>query len=999
MMKQLLFLIAFVCAGFYAGAQTHSVLSQGSWVKISTEEAGIYRLTYSDLKEMGVDVENLSSDKMNLYGMAAGAIKEDYSDDFVYDLQKMAILIDDSGDGTFDQGDYILFYGEGPVTWYYDPGMKSYRHNTNPYCNKVYYYLRTDDSDPKRIEIQDTGSQTPTDTISWLSLSVLHEKELYNPLNSGRTWVGEMFDDTTERVYNYNYEGDVIKGGKLYFAFGTNATENGAFKVYLNNVLIDSITTFITPDNGMYAYRMQYDTVDIPEAGNALQLKFVFDKPNDSAIAYLDYFELNLNKMPVITDPSKSIEIKSAEAIDEGVYFYRLENAQNYHYVWDVTDPLNVSLMKSQVSGDVLTFVDNRPARKYFLFNFAPGYKTLLNNGTKKMFWIAGSNDLPKPELLGIVENQDIIGSEPAGLIIITNNKLEDAAKELLLYHQEHDNVTAQVYKIAQVYNEFSAGRRDPAAIRNLLALKLKQSGKESRPEYLLLLGSASFDYRSIKYTEQPEMVPTYESLSSGSLTKSFSDDMFYSFINDGYQVSVGRLPAYNSEVATDMVDKIKHYGTSSSYSTWKNQISLIADNSDNGVHSMQQDKVSDVILDEQANIVQNKLYLSLFEASENGYPQVNQLLKTALSDGRFFISFTGHSSYHALTKENIFDTEDASQLENIDKLPVWISGGAGTACYDDPGITSLGTTLLKNKNGGAIVYIGNTGMAFSSINGQNTTRFSEYFFDTDHKTNSVGDAFLAVFKENRFPPTNHWNLIGDPVIKPLWPVNNVQTDSINGTATALFNDTIAPGSTIKIKGRITDENGNLVSSFNGKVRITIYDMPYVKLTVEGDFDPVREITLYDSLLTEKCVDVTDGLFNGQLIMPAKYHEAYGNLNISYYGFSQNIDAAGNLNSVMYGGEPSGLNEDPALTGLKAYPVPFNKNIMLSVPASFMQQKLNIYMTDAAGKTVYRTVLNRNTLSGRVSLDIPDLPDGIYLLNVTGEKGSKVFKMVKEQGR
>jgi len=232
-MKHLLFLITFACTVFTVTAQKHSVLSQGNWVKVSTEEAGIYRITYTDLKDLGIDLENLSSEKINLYGMPAGTLSEAYSTDFQTDLQKMAVLVNDNEDGTFDLGDDLIFYGQGAVTWAYNEALDAFRHELNPYCNKVYYFLRVgDESGAKRIELSDFNNLTPTDTIQALTYNEVHEKELYNPLQQGRTWVGELFKDTLERTYNIDFPGYKINGGMLYLSLAVNSADTGNFDVF-----------------------------------------------------------------------------------------------------------------------------------------------------------------------------------------------------------------------------------------------------------------------------------------------------------------------------------------------------------------------------------------------------------------------------------------------------------------------------------------------------------------------------------------------------------------------------------------------------------------------------------------------------------------------------------------------------------------------------------------------------------------------------------------------
>ncbi len=996
-MKHLLFLVTFVCTVFAVTAQEHSVLSQGSWVKVSTEKAGIYRITYTDLKDLGIDLENLSSEKINLYGMPAGTLSEAYSSDFQIDLQKMAVLVNDNNeDGTFDLGDDLIFYGQGPVTWDYNEAMDAFRHELNPYCNKVYYFLRVDDeSGAKRIELSDFNNLTPTDTIQALTYNEVHEKELYNPLQQGRTWVGELFKDTLERTYNIDLPGYKINGGMLYLSLAVNSADTGNFDVFVNGVLIKSIKTNVS-GIGYYAYRLQYDTIPLTDIDNRFKLKFVFEQPNDSAFVYLDYYELNLNTGLNVPDPVKTINIKSSEAFKEGVFYYHLNNTQQYSYIWDVTDPLNVMAIKTKKNGDNLSFIDNRPDRNYYLFNEAPGFTEVLDDGTKRTDYIYGFGNLPSPELIGKVANQDVTGTEPSNMIIITNDKLMDAAKRLATFHQETDNISAEVYDVNEIYNEYSAGRLDPAAIRNFVVHKSIGSGRENQVNYLLMFGPAGFDFRGIQYPVKNQ-IPTYVSKESGNIINAYHTDSYYTNIgqpSNKYIASVGRIPVNNADEAENVVNKIEHYYTASFHDTWKTRNILIADNQDFGIHSQAQDIISESIMENGFNLNPTKLYLSLFEGEEQGYPQVKEQLLQKLSNGLFFVSFSGHSNYDTLTKEQIFTLDDAKTLTNTDKLPLWANGGSSTAMYDVPDKRSIGAEMVLNKNGGAIAYAGNSGLAFASVNTNNMENFSSYLFDEENRGKSVGDALLFVYSKNPSNGNNSWVLLGDPALKLTWPAYTVQTDSINGKDPALITDTIAPGSKIKLKGKIVDADGNTVSSFTGRMRTTVYDMPYMRETIEGENDPVREIAIYDSILTENCIDVVNGEFEGEVTPPAIYHEQYGNIKISYYGKSENSDAAGNWNQLIYGGKPSAIDEETALSGVKVYPVPFRNTINIYIPKQVGAKDMKVVMVDVSGKEVYQQQLKG--ISDRVSISLPELPKGLYFLNINSNEGSKAYKLMKE---
>ena len=83
----------------------HSVLSTGTWVKISITEDGIYSLTRSSLRKMGFS----NPDKVHLYGYGGYRQNEliDAEKDFD-DLEEIPL---------YKQGDNLLFWGNGLTYW------------------------------------------------------------------------------------------------------------------------------------------------------------------------------------------------------------------------------------------------------------------------------------------------------------------------------------------------------------------------------------------------------------------------------------------------------------------------------------------------------------------------------------------------------------------------------------------------------------------------------------------------------------------------------------------------------------------------------------------------------------------------------------------------------------------------------------------------------------------------------------------------------------------
>ena len=92
-----------------------SAMAYGDWYKIGLPETGIYKLTYNDLTELGIDLANLDPRKIRVYHNGGGVLPELNAVSRHDDLVEVPIYVSGEADGKFDSGDYILFYGRGPV--------------------------------------------------------------------------------------------------------------------------------------------------------------------------------------------------------------------------------------------------------------------------------------------------------------------------------------------------------------------------------------------------------------------------------------------------------------------------------------------------------------------------------------------------------------------------------------------------------------------------------------------------------------------------------------------------------------------------------------------------------------------------------------------------------------------------------------------------------------------------------------------------------------------
>ena len=172
-----------------------SVLSEHTWYRLSVTQEGTYQLDYATLQGMGIDMGTLNPNQIRLFGNPSGALPEKNSDNRPDDLTEMAICVTGAEDGSFDEGDKVLFYGQEPARWVLvDDGSKTYQRDRNYYSDTTYYYLCVDSgTDGMRVGEKPTlPVENTTTVISEFPDFVWHEEELMSPYSLGQNWYGEM---------------------------------------------------------------------------------------------------------------------------------------------------------------------------------------------------------------------------------------------------------------------------------------------------------------------------------------------------------------------------------------------------------------------------------------------------------------------------------------------------------------------------------------------------------------------------------------------------------------------------------------------------------------------------------------------------------------------------------------------------------------------------------------------------------------------------------------
>jgi hypothetical protein len=156
------------------------------------------------------------------------------------------------------------------------------------------------------------------------------------------------------------------------------------------------------------------------------------------------------------------------------------------------------------------------------------------------------------------------------------------------------------------------------------------------------------------------------------------------------------------------------------------------------------------------------------------------------------------------------------------------------------------------------------------------------------------------------------FTLLGDPSLKFPIPENKVVVTEIVDAITLQPIDTVKALSRIIVKGKVTDANNAILSSFNGLLQSTVYDKPSQLQTINNDFeflDPFY-FDLQQNILYTGNVSVNNGLFEFEFVVPRDISYAFGFGKISLYAHDSISDAIGADTSVLIGGFNENASED-----------------------------------------------------------------------------------------
>ncbi len=839
---------------------TSSKLATGHWVKIRVSETGVHEITSSQLSEMGFS----DPSKVKIFGRGGNVLAEALTADQPDDIAQIPVLVHNGK---------IIFFANGATKINANTTSNApyFIGEINPYSKYGYYFLTDSDNyQPMTVEQISGSEEMATNRIEDCYDYVYYNNELFSFINSGKTFYGEDLLSTN----NFSFKMPNLVAGKpitLALSVGGNADSNSTINTSIDgqSVSLASSTLKALTSTGKFEVCTTTGTTTISNASDSYNLSISVTGTGVNS-ARLDYYSVTYRKSNEI--PTDSVQTRLAFLSPTLNDLVVIKNVTNGVMVWDVTDA-------------------QAPKQNILTLNETEATFSQTNSTTwAKYVAFYPDKNLKSIVIEGQIDNQNLHAAETPDMVIIYPKNFKVQAEKLAKAHNTIDGLTVLTVDEDHIFNEFSSGAQDATAYR--LFLKMLFDRNPDKLKFMLLLGCGSFDNRGIHGIKSENQLLTYQSLDSNGSVSSYVTDDYFGFLKDNsgkslptdlLSISIGRIPARTVTEAEQAIDKTIRYMSDIVPESWHNNVLILSDDGDNDLHTFQAEGI-EIAIDEATGGNSMKIekifqeWYNTADISDNldygaenkAREKVEQLLK----EGVLFGTYIGHAVTNALQGYRHLWTSTEVKNVNYPHLPFLSIASCETGLFDGDEM-SISEDMILTPEGGAIGVLSAARTVYSTQNDRlNKALMGKLFqLKSNGEYNTIGEACMEAKKT--FGQSYNFNklsfiLFGDPAVKVRFPLNHCKVTTINGT-TLGSNISVSPSSAVTITGIVCNEDGNIDSSFNGEVTVSIYDKKVF-------FKEIRESEEENSVVyqsyypREKLCNVTgtvtNGTFNVSLTLP-----------------------------------------------------------------------------------------------------------------------------------
>lgn len=766
------------------------------WYAIDIDTAGIYCIT-------GADIPVAAGTPSSTLSLFCGRGREMGDEPWLneYSPRPVPVLIEDGGDGIFDAGDRLFFFGRGLAWWEPDTSLIDNlpSHFNHRYCTRNTYWLTWGGEDGARMNIQNgelTGAPSMPD--SFLSRQHLEQNFIRTrtviPFPDDWAWIKS--EGTSDTWHYFNFDAPSTRGtGFLKIKLISIISRDHFIRILVNgNEVCD--TTWRGTDEFLLTVPIQ----GVLNSGNSLSLQIIRKSLDDTV--FLDWFE-------IFGWTDRSVSGQASVPLDWWPVISRQE------FTWENSlDDALIFLAGGDTLAENISFDDPHQ----FEFEVSPSWET-------RELWISDYGDMCSPLEIRYESPGRIFGAMDGAECVYI------AADEFYSDIDPLTQLSPDVIAIAasEVYNEFNGGVRDPRAIQAMVSHII--DSWHPIPEDIILVGGGNWDPLNFTSTRVSYIDVLYRNESLIA-----ADDEFV-IVNGALlpQIAISRIGITNRSDLQLIVDRSLSYRSGENCGEWQTVVLGAADDEFSPLHGSDEryhtESVERLLTEHIPSVLRpEKLYLIFYERNSVGAkPEARQAYINLWSEGALVSFYLGHGAYDQLADEGLLYLEDNGLLACQQRLPLALFGSCDVGQFHNPSSECLGQQVTTSQAGGAILGLGATDKTSGPLN---ETYFA-YMFDRlfGQPDLSVSMCVMLAKIEAGYTSTvAQYILFGDGSLRLAFP-----WDSFD-----VFNSTLFAGEEVTITGSAPAEGLVFVESWESCQPDTYYTLrqhlPIDYLSIPGRF-------------------------------------------------------------------------------------------------------------------------------------------------------------------
>ena len=375
---------------------------------------------------------------------------------------------------------------------------------------------------------------------------------------------------------------------------------------------------------------------------------------------------------------------------------------------------------------------------------------TIPANRSKKMFAVADSAVRSVDSIETNTPSDLSSNAHNAELVIIAHkNWLSES--EAWADYRRLDGYSAEVVRVDDIFDEFNFGITSANSVRAFL--EHAKNNWQTPPNYVLILGDASYDPRNYGQVANSNFVPT--KLFDTAYEETGSDEALADFDNDGLsELAVGRIPAKSAADVTQMFNRVSIFESTAADGFSRG--TLFASDLPNGYDfaGMSQ-RLANELPPGTTSVMVNR-----------GDVNARATLLNQLNTGKYLVNYSGHGAPSLWAATSFYSSSDVPTMANGTNYTLFTMLTCLNGYFLSPNYDSLAELTLKSPNGGGAAVWASSGKTTPDVQEILARRFFQKIslgsisrmgdLVKDAKQNVIGGRDVRL----------SWTLLGDPTMK-----------------------------------------------------------------------------------------------------------------------------------------------------------------------------------------------------------------------------------------